>query len=107
MKLGLRVRLATQGITGLTYLELDFADPVQYPVQQVPWRPRNDYIPSMPSTLLQVQNAATQFLAKLNKLDIDTLATSLNGLITDTREPISPTATCIEPWRTRRCCCAP
>ncbi len=89
VKLGLRVRLATQGITGLTYLELDFADPVQYPVQQVPWRPRNDYIPSMPSTLLQVQNAATQFLAKLNKLDIDTLATSLNGLITDTRENLA------------------
>lgn len=85
VKLGLRVRLASQGITGLTYLELDFADPAQYPVQQVPWKPRDDYIPSMPSTLLQVQNAATQFLAKLNKLDIDTLATSLTGLITDTR----------------------
>jgi ABC-type transporter Mla subunit MlaD len=85
VKLGLRVRLASQGITGLTYLELDFADPAVYPVQQVPWTPKEQYIPSMPSTLLQVQNAATQFLAKLNKLDIDTLATSLNGLVNDLR----------------------
>jgi ABC-type transporter Mla subunit MlaD len=85
VKLGLRVRLASQGITGLTYLELDFADPTQYPAQQVPWSPRDDYIPSMPSTLLQVQNAATQFLAKLNKLDIDTLAAALTGLVTDAR----------------------
>lgn len=89
VKLGLRVRLASQGITGLTYLELDFADPQQYPVQQVPWHPRDDYIPSMPSTLLQVQNAATQFLAKLNKLDIDTLAASLTGLVTDLRTSLN------------------
>ena len=85
VKLGLRVRLAAQGITGLTYLELDFADPTQYPVLDVPWKPRDEYIPSMPSTLLQVQNAATQFLAKLNKLDIDRLATSLTGLVDDLR----------------------
>lgn len=89
VKLGLRVRLASQGITGLTYLELDFANPEDYPAEQVPWTPRDEYIPSMPSTLLQVQNAATQFLAKLNKLDIDTLAASLTGLVTDLRANIN------------------
>lgn len=89
VRLGLRVRLASQGITGLTYLELDFADPVAYPPQEVPWHPRDAYIPSMPSTLLQVQNAATQFLAKLNKLDIDRLSTEATGLITDLRGDIT------------------
>jgi ABC-type transporter Mla subunit MlaD len=83
IKLGLRARLASQGITGLTYLELDFANPSQYPVIQVPWTPRYQYVPSMPSTLAQVQNAATQFLAKLNRVDIDTMAQSIQGLLED------------------------
>ena len=88
VRLGLRVRLASQGITGLTYLELDFADPAKYPVQEVPWAPRDPYIPSMPSTLLQVQDAAQQFLAKLNSVDIDALAKSLTGLMVDLRANI-------------------
>lgn len=85
VRLGLRVRLAAQGITGLAYLELDFADPTQYPAQEVPWKPRDGYIPSMPSTLLQVQNAAQEFLAKLNRLDIEALSRSLTGLVEDLR----------------------
>jgi len=85
VRLGLRARLAAQGITGLTYLELDFADPKEYPALAVPWTPRDTYIPSMPSTLQQVQDAAQQFLAKLNRLDIDALAASLTGLVADLR----------------------
>ena len=83
--LGLRARLASQGITGLTYLELDFVDPARYPAQDVPWQPKATYIPSMPSTLTQVQDAAQQVLAKLNRVDIDTLSTQLTGLLTDLR----------------------
>ena len=83
--LGLRVRLASQGITGLSYLELDFVDPAHYPALDVPWQPRATYIPSMPSTFAQVQDAAQQVLAKLNRVDIDTLATQLTGLLTDLR----------------------
>jgi ABC-type transporter Mla subunit MlaD len=83
--LGLRARLASQGITGLSYLELDFVDPAHYPAQDVPWQPKATYIPSMPSTLAQVQDAAQQVLAKLNRVDIDTLAMQLNGLLTDLR----------------------
>jgi ABC-type transporter Mla subunit MlaD len=89
VKLGLRVRLAAQGITGITYLELDFADPATYPAQAVPWDPKGDYIPSMPSTLLQVQNAAQQFLAKLNSIDVSTLSTSVTGLMVDLRASLA------------------
>ena len=56
--LGLRTRLASQGLTGLTYLELDFVDPKQYPPLQVPWKPEAGYIPSMPSTLKPFSPAA-------------------------------------------------
>lgn len=83
--LGLRTRLASQGITGLSYLELDFVDPARYPALDVPWSPKYEYIPSMPSTFAQVQDAAQEFLAKLNRVDIDSLSAQLNGLVVDLR----------------------
>jgi ABC-type transporter Mla subunit MlaD len=81
--LGLRARLASQGITGLSYLELDFVDPARYPALEVPWRPKAQYIPSMPSTLTQVQDAAQQVLARLNRIDIDRLSNQLNSVLGD------------------------
>jgi ABC-type transporter Mla subunit MlaD len=89
VKLGLRSRLAAQGITGLTYLELDFVDPAQYPVQPVPWQPRAEYVPSIPSTLSQVQDAAQQLLAKLNTVDLTALASSLAQLLQDLHGELS------------------
>jgi ABC-type transporter Mla subunit MlaD len=89
VKLGLRIRIASQGLTGLSYLELDFVDPERYPALEVPWKPKGEYIPSMPSTLTQVQDAAQQFLAKLNRLDIDSLSIQITGLIGDVRTQLS------------------
>lgn len=88
VKTGLRARVASQGITGLSYIELDFVNPEQYPPQSVPWTPRYEYIPSMPSTLSQVQDAAQEFLAKLNKIDMAALSQSVTGLIDDLRRDL-------------------
>jgi ABC-type transporter Mla subunit MlaD len=87
--LGLRVRIASQGLTGLSYLELDFVDPERYPALDVPWKPRAEYIPSMPSTFFQVQDAAQVFLSKLSRVDIDALSTQLIGLTSDLRAQLS------------------
>jgi paraquat-inducible protein B len=87
--LGLRTRLASQGITGLSYLELDFVDPARYPALDVPWTPKAEYIPSMPSTLSQVQDAAQQVLAKLNRVDVDALSTQLTGMLIDLRAELA------------------
>lgn len=89
VRLGLRARLATQGITGLTYIELDFVDPAHYPLPPPPpWQPKVEYIPSIPSTLTQVQDAAQQVLAKLNAVDFAALATSLTQLVLDLRQEL-------------------
>jgi ABC-type transporter Mla subunit MlaD len=89
VQLGLRARLASQGLTGLAYLELDFVNPKQYPPLVVPWQPEAEYIPSMPSTLSQVQVAAENLLDKLNKVKIDELADQANGLLKDLRADIA------------------
>jgi ABC-type transporter Mla subunit MlaD len=87
--LGLRAKLASQGITGLSYLELDFVNPKSYPPLDLPWTPKAQYIPSMPSTFYQVQDAAQQMLARLNRVDIDALSGQLTGLLSDLRAQLS------------------
>ena len=84
--LGLRAKLSSQGLTGLTYLELDFVDPTQNPPMQVPWRPRDLYIPSVPSTIAQVQDAAQRFLARLDQIDLVAMSAGLQALLGELRD---------------------
>jgi ABC-type transporter Mla subunit MlaD len=80
---GLRARLATQGITGLAYIELDYVDPAKFPASPVPWKPQYDVIPTVPSTLAQVQDAAQQLLARINAVDIVALGQGSQRVLDD------------------------
>jgi paraquat-inducible protein B len=82
---GLRAKVAPQGLTGTSYIELDFVPPGQYPPLELPWTPHAEYIPSMPSSLSQVQDQAQQLLARLNSVDFATLAQGLTGLLVEVR----------------------
>lgn len=85
IRLGLRARIAAAGITGVYYVELDFVDPERFPVADVPWDPRYTYIPAIPSTVAQVQNAAEALLQKLQGVDVGGLLENINGLLADLR----------------------
>ena len=85
VKLGLRVRIAAQGITGVNYLELDFVDPKRFPPRTVPWEPRYPYVPAIPSTVAQVQSAAEQLLQRLQEADLPALLDNVIGLVGDLR----------------------
>ncbi|GAA5265495.1 phospholipid/cholesterol/gamma-HCH transport system substrate-binding protein [Acidiphilium sp. MT5] len=78
---GLRVQVAPQGITGLAYLELSFVKPADHPIATVPWTPRSTVIPSVPSTLTQVQDAVQGFLANARKINFDKTIKAFNRLI--------------------------
>ena len=86
---GLRTRTASQGITGVTYLEIDILDPARYPPIQVPWTPRYDHIPAVPSTINQVTSAAEQILRRLEALDIEALVNNAAGLMGDLRRQVT------------------
>ncbi|MCA3270554.1 MAG: MCE family protein [Roseomonas sp.] len=86
---GLRTRIASQGITGVTYLEIDILDPARFPPMQVPWKPRYEHIPAVPSTITQVTSAAEQILRRLEKLDIEGLVNNAAGLMGDLRRQVS------------------
>jgi ABC-type transporter Mla subunit MlaD len=77
---GLRVQIAPQGITGLAYLELTFVSPAQYPIQEVPWIPDSPVVPSIPSTLTQVQDAVTQILSSFSKVDLGKVVDQVSQL---------------------------
>lgn len=68
---GLRVTLATTGITGGKYLEAEFiTDHSKYPEPPIDWEPRQLYIPSAPSTLFRMQGSLDKFLGDLGETDI-------------------------------------
>ena len=88
VRLGLRARLGTRLITGLSYIDLDFLNPVTYPAQQPSWTPKAHYVPSAPSTFAQVQDAGQRVLAKLNQVDFAKLVGSLTELVQDLQAEI-------------------
>ena len=78
---GLRIRLASQGVTGVVYLEADYLDAQQYPALDVPWKPQAAYLPSAPSTV-SVLGAALHTIARdLEKADIHTITRNLDSLV--------------------------
>ncbi len=82
---GLRVRISAQGITGVNYLELDFADPERFPLPSYPWESRYPVIPSIPSTVAQVTSAAERIVQRLDEIDFEALFGNVSGLLADLR----------------------
>ena len=60
----LRVQLASAGITGVRFIQTDFFDPERYPPPHLPFEPPWNYVPSVPSTLKSVEEAAIDILNK-------------------------------------------
>jgi paraquat-inducible protein B len=78
---GLRIRMSSQGITGVLYLEADFVDPARFVPLAVPWEPRYTVIPSVPSTLTQFQSAAERIMSRLEGANLPGLVENANTLI--------------------------
>jgi len=76
---GMRVKLAAAGVTGLSFLELDYFRSDQKPELPTPisWRPKNPYIPSSPSTMFAFKKAMDNVFVKLNEIDIQALGDKL------------------------------
>ncbi len=78
---GLRVQVAPQGITGLAYLELSFVNAQTNPPQTVPWTPHHLVIPSVPSTLTEVQDAVQGLLNNMRNVKLGQTIDTLTSMI--------------------------
>lgn len=76
---GLRVKIASSGVTGLAFLELDyFAQPSEDPHDPATsWRPAHPFIPATPSTMTNLKKAVDDVFVKLSAVDLQALGDEL------------------------------
>jgi len=78
---GLRVRLASRGLTGQVHLEVDYVDPTAYPPLKISWQPQTYYIPSAPSVMTRLTQTAERVFAAFDEADIPNLAANLDRFL--------------------------
>lgn len=83
---GLRVRLASQGVTGQAYLEVDFMPADRLKPVAVGWTPADPVIPSAPSVLSRLQDSAESVFNKLAQSNPDALIASTTQLVQELRD---------------------
>jgi len=74
---GLRVRLASQGVTGAAYIEADYLDPARNPPLEIDWQPRYPYVPSTRSRITQLSESLEKILRSVESVDVGRLVDGL------------------------------
>jgi len=83
---GLRLRLASNILTGQAYLEGTFVDPNRFPVLDITWEPHYMYIPSAPGQFSTMKDSVDKILAKLEEVDVSGLTEEIQGFFSEIRE---------------------
>jgi paraquat-inducible protein B len=88
---GLRLRLTPLGITGAYFIQADYLDPAKNPPMEIHFKPQYFYVPSVPSTISQISNAAEQLMSRIDKLDVEGLLTHLDTLLVTVNAAVQKT----------------
>lgn len=83
---GLRTRITSQGVTGTSYIEIDYLEPDRYPALPIEWKPKHPYIPSAPSALSRIVNSAEEFFAELEHIKFAKIAADVEKVISKVGE---------------------
>ena len=78
---GLRVRMASSGLTGAKFLEVDSLDPQRYPAFEPPWTPENAYVPSATGVFSAIVSSVDHIVEQMKALDIKTLLEDIDNLV--------------------------
>ena len=79
---GMRARVTPAGISGQSYVELDILDPNQFPPPPLSWKPDVLYVPSAPSPLGQVLDAAGSIATQLEQANLGKVVHHIDELTT-------------------------
>jgi paraquat-inducible protein B len=88
MKQGLRLRLASNLLTGQSYIEGVFVDPNRYPILPITWEPRHIYVGSAPGEFSTMKDSVDQILVKLEEINIQEIVENVNQLLVVARETV-------------------
>lgn len=80
---GLRARLASAGLTGGLFVELDLLDPTQFVAAKPAFEPLHPFVPSAPSRLDQMLTNIERITGNLSEVDFSSLGASLRRTIDD------------------------
>lgn len=80
---GLRLKLAYQGITGISYMEADYIEPQRQTDKPIDleWEPKNIYIPAAPSLFKNLADSIESILKTLDTIDFEGIADSVVGTL--------------------------
>ena len=78
---GLRIRLASQGVTGVVNLEADHLDPQEYPPPKITWTPDYFLIPSAPSKIKVLGDTLSNIARDLEQANIHQVTADLDKLL--------------------------
>jgi phospholipid/cholesterol/gamma-HCH transport system substrate-binding protein/paraquat-inducible protein B len=79
--MGMRVHLASSGLMGDVYLEVELMDPKENPPPAISWTPKFPYLPSAPSTGTQVTNQVMSILHNLQGMRFDQISDKIVTLL--------------------------
>lgn len=77
---GLRFKITAQGVTGTSYLELNYINPKTSASYEVTWKPYDLYIPSATSTLTQLSESAQYIMNEIKDIDFKKIFNDINVL---------------------------
>lgn len=86
---GLRARLNALGVTGTSYLEVDYLEAAKYPPLPIDWEPDYPYIPSAPSSFARIVNSAQDVFAQLEKINFERIANNIELLVVSLDDKVS------------------
>lgn len=78
---GLRLQLASQGITGIAFLNAVYLDPKRYPPLEHEWKPEYQYIPSAPGTITQITETIEQLSDSIDNIDFKEISQQIEKLV--------------------------
>lgn len=86
---GMRVRLQSQGITGIVHLEADYPQGEASEPLTFKWTPNHQYVPSTKSTIARLSDSVVDVLADLREVPFAEIGGRLDGLLKTTEEQVS------------------
>lgn len=78
---GLRLQLASQGITGIAFLNAVYLDPERYPPLELNWKPKYMYIPSAPGTITQITETIEDLADSIDNIDFKQISEEIEKLV--------------------------
>ncbi len=88
IKNGLRVRLASNILTGLAFLQADYLVPEKFPPIEIKWEPKRPYIPSAPGEFSTIKDSVDSILYKLEKIDTEKIGLAIEEVLVTLKEAI-------------------